>query len=293
MKTLITGSNSGMGYETAVSLAKENHTIILTSRQLASAQAAKEAILQIVPAAEIMPLQLDLNAFTSIEQFSDTVHQQVESLDMLIFNAGVMNPPYSRTADGFESQFQANYLGHFYLFHLLLDLLQSSKVKKVISISSLSSEKGTCHTIDEFAAIATIDEADYEAMTSYRESKLAQVLFTVELAQRFGAEGFKSYAIHPGVVNTNLFYRGHSNFYKTVMKPFVGLGYLTGFLKTPEDGAETAVYLATNSVAENGQYWADKKIRPMNPIAANTQFAHEFWEWSNTLIPTLDSPENS
>jgi len=284
MKTLITGSNSGMGYETAVSLAKQNHTIILTSRQLASAQAARGTLLQAVPDAEIIPLQLDLNSFKSIEKFANNVHQQIDVLDNLIFNAGIMNPPYARTEDGFESQFQANYLGHFYLFHLLLDLMRPSEVKKVISISSLSSEKGTCDTIDEFASMAQVDEADYEAMTSYRESKLAQVLFTVELAQRFGAEGFKSYAIHPGVVNTNLFYRDHSAFYKTVMKPFVGVGYLVGFLKTPEQGAETAVYLATHDVDENGQYWADNKIRPMNPIADNKQVAHDFWEWSNMLV---------
>jgi len=288
MKTIITGANSGMGYETAVSLAKQNHTIILTSRQLASAQTAKQKIMQAVPTAKIIPLQLDLNSFKSIEQFANAVHDEITVLDNLICNAGVMNPPYCQTEDRFESQFQANYLGHFYLFHLLLDLLRLSSVKKVISISSLSSEKGSCKTVDDFAAIATVNEADYDAMTSYRESKLAQVLFTVELAQRFAPEGFKSYAIHPGIVNTNLFYRDHSALYKTIMKPFVGLGYLTGFLKTPARGAETAVYLATTDLPENGQYWADKKMRPMNPIAADKQLAHAFWEWSNTLLNNGD-----
>jgi NAD(P)-dependent dehydrogenase (short-subunit alcohol dehydrogenase family) len=185
------------------------------------------------------------------------------------------------THDGFESQFQANYLDHFYLFQLLLELILKSAPRKVISISSSSSEKGTCDLITQNETVARVTAAAYDAMKSYRESKLARVLFTVEAARRCATEGVWSYAVNPGVVNTDLFYRNNSDFYKRIMQPLARLGYRTGRIKTPAQGADTAIYLATTDVPENGAYWADKQLRPMNPIAQNAAF----WDWSTGLTP--------
>ncbi len=284
MNVLITGSNSGMGFETALTLARGGNNVLVTSRTYANAEAACQAIGEQAPAARCRPFQLDLASFASVNAFAESVQGAVGTLDVAIFNAGIMTPPYALTEDGFESQFQVNYLGHFLLFQRLFDLIARSDQKKVISISSLSSEKGACDSVDAFAAIARVDSAAYHAMTSYRESKLAQVLFTVALADRYGDIGLKSYAVHPGIVNTNLFYRHGPGLYKQLARPLAKLGYMTGRLKTPAQGAETAIYLAENDVTPNGAYWADKAVRTINPIASDADLVRDFWTWSEEAV---------
>lgn len=284
MNVLITGSNTGMGFETALALARAGHTVLVTSRTQADAETACRAIAQETPNARLLALQLDLASFASVDAFASQVSALVDTLDTAIFNAGIMTPPYRLTEDGFESQFQVNYLGHFYLFQRLFPTIARGAQKKIINISSLSSEKGACRSVADFAAIARVDEANYQAMTSYRESKLAQVLFTVALADRYGEQGFKSYAVHPGVVNTNLFYRRGPALYKRLMQPLAKLGYLTGRLKTPAQGAETAIYLAENDIEPSGEYWADKAVRAMNPIARDIALANDLWAWSEGAV---------
>ncbi len=284
MNVLVTGSNSGMGFETALALAHAGHSVLVTSRSHADAEAACQTIAEQTPAARCLPFQLDLASFASVNAFAERVQSTVGALDIAIFNAGIMTPPYALTEDGFESQFQVNYLGHFLLFQRLYDLLAQSEHKKVISISSLSSEKGQCDSVDAFATIARVDSAEYHAMTSYRESKLAQVLFTVALADRYGDIGFMSYAVHPGIVNTNLFYRQGPALYKQLARPLAKLGYWTGRLKTPTQGAETAIYLAQNDVMPNGAYWADKAVRTINPIASDADLVRDFWTWSEEIV---------
>jgi NAD(P)-dependent dehydrogenase (short-subunit alcohol dehydrogenase family) len=216
----------------------------------------------------------------SVKNCAENIYATNDQIDVFIFNAGVMAPPYLMTENGFESQFQVNYLSHYYLFSWLKDLLLKGELKKVISISSLSSEKGVNGTIADFERDSGCEKNAYNAMKCYRESKFAQILFTAELHNRFSKEGLKSYAVHPGVVNTNLFYRQTNALAKALIQPIAWLGYATGFLKTPEKGAETTVYLATNEVQESGLYWADKKIRKHNHLADNQKFLTAFWEWS-------------
>ena len=157
----------------------------------------------------------------------------------------------------------------------------------MISISSLSSEKGVNRSMADFEHDIHCAENNYDAMKCYRESKLAQVLFTAELDNRFSKDGLKSYAIHPGVVNTNLFYREFNILVKALIQPLAWLGYATGFLKTTDKGAETALYLATNSIEKSGLYWADKKVREHNPIANDKEFLKVFWAWSEKLLENI------
>jgi NAD(P)-dependent dehydrogenase (short-subunit alcohol dehydrogenase family) len=282
--TLITGANSGIGFETARALASHGHGLIITSRSLDSAQQAAQRIREETGTAVVHPLALDLNSFASIRDFAQQATAVFPVLDVALFNAGVMIPPYALTGDGFETQFQANYLGHFALYQLLRPSLLAAAAPKVISVSSLSSERGTCDTVDCFAALARVNEADYEPMASYRESKLAQILFTVALDRRDGPHGLRSYAVHPGVVNTDLFYRGRSSLFKAVARPLAWLGTVTGRLKTAAQGAETSVYLAANDILPSGEYWADEAVRPMNPIARDESLAHGLWVWSDTIV---------
>lgn len=285
--TLITGANSGMGYETALSLGKMGHELILCTRSLEKGNAALHKIKQQDATIKATVFLLDLASFQSVKAGAEKIKATYPVIDCLIFNAGIMTPPYTQTEDGFELQFQANYLGHFYLFNLLKPSFLTSATKKVISISSLSSEKGVNDSITKYQMDAQCSSDSYDAMKCYRESKLAQILFTQELDRRFQEYALKSYAVHPGVVNTSLFYRNSSPFYALLMKPLVWAGYATGKLATPSQGAETAIYLASNQVNTSGSYWANKTIRPHNSIADRDDFCREFWDWSLSLVPSV------
>lgn len=276
-----------MGYETALSLGEMGHELILCTRSLEKGNAALHKMKQQNIDLKATVFSLDLASFQSIKLATEKINAAYPTIDCLIFNAGVMTPPYTQTEDGFELQFQANYLGHFYLFNLLKRSLLKSLTRKVISISSLSSEKGLNNSIEKYQADAYCSPDSYQAMKCYRESKLAQVLFAKELNRRFQEYVPNSYAVHPGVVNTSLFYRNSSPLYALLTKPIVWTGYATGKLATPRKGAETAIYLASNQVNSRGLYWANKKLRSYNPIADQGDFCREFWDWSLGLIPAV------
>lgn len=292
---LITGINSGMGFATARKLLQLGYSILGTVRNQVNSKASLD-ILDAVENGKLTVYEMDLSSLKSVKNCADKISTAYNQIDIFIFNAGIMTPPYSLTENGIESQFQVNYLSHFYLFSLLQELLLKSKVKKVISISSLSSEKGINGKVEDFECDIHCNENDYDAMKCYRESKLAQVLFTADLHNRFSGDGLKSYAVHPGVVNTNLFYRQYNAFTKALIQPIAWLGYVTGFLRTADKGAETALYLATNSIPESGLYWADKQIRKNNPIADDKEFLKDFWVWSEKIVEKskkLPSPANT
>ena len=280
---LITGINSGMGFATARKLLQLGYTIIGTVRNQVNSQANLD-ILAAVENGKLTVYEMDLSSLTWVKDCAERITKAYDQIDVLIFNAGIMTPPYSKTENGLETQFQVNYLSHFYLFSLLKNLLLNSKAKKVISISSLSSEKGTNGKVVDFERDIHCNESDYDAMKCYRESKLAQVLFTAELHNRFSSDGLKGYAVHPGVVNTNLFYRQYNAFIKALIQSVAWLGYVTGFLRTADKGAETALYLATNSIPKSGLYWADKKVRKHNPIADDQELLKAFWDWSEKVV---------
>lgn len=279
---LITGINSGMGFATAKKLLEQGHSILGTVRNREKSK-IEIGSLEILANGKFAVYEMNLASLQSVKNCAENICATHDQIDVFIFNAGVMTPPYLMTENGFESQFQVNYLSHYYLFSLLKDLLLKGELKKVISISSLSSEKGINGTIDDFERDSCCEKSVYNAMKCYRESKLAQILFTAELHNRFSKDGIKSYAVHPGVVNTNLFYRQYNALAKALIQPIAWLGYATGFLRTSEKGAETAVYLAANDVQESGLYWADKKIRKHNHLADDQKFLTAFWEWSEKI----------
>lgn len=284
MKILITGANSGMGLECAKSLAQKGHELLLTVR---SEEKSRELQKTFPDPSRIKGIYVvELDSFTSIYRGASKIFAEHPVIDVLVLNAGIMAPPYRQTVDGYESQFQSNYLGHFYLFQLLQERLLASPVKKVISISSLSSEKAQARSVSDFEAVARVASGAYNAMTSYRESKLAQILFTRELDARFGALGLRSFAVHPGVVNTNLFYR-KGTLYKILMQPLAWLGYLTGLIVTPKRGAKTALHLVLAESGPGGHYWAKGRLRQANPIAEDSAFCRDFYDWSLNQLPAV------
>jgi NAD(P)-dependent dehydrogenase (short-subunit alcohol dehydrogenase family) len=225
---LITGINSGMGFATAKKLLQQGHSILGTVRNQENSKIEVDNLKKLA-GGKLTIYEMNLVSLQSVKNCARQISETNNQIDVFIFNAGIMTPPYSMTENGFESQFQVNYLGHYYLFSLLKNLLLNGELKKVISISSLSSEKGVNATISDFERDIHCKKGVYDAMKCYRESKLAQILFTAELHNRFSKDGLKSYAVHPGVVNSNLFYRQYSALAKAFIQPIAWLGYATGF----------------------------------------------------------------
>jgi NAD(P)-dependent dehydrogenase (short-subunit alcohol dehydrogenase family) len=287
---VITGGNSGMGFETVKALASAGHRVIFTTRSAEKGKETLDKVRQAVPKALVETVEMDLEDLASVRHGAHQIRLLTKVIDVLILNAGIMTPPWGHTVDGYERQFQANYLGHFFLFQLVEDLVLASHDKRVISVSSLSSEKGTASSVPDFQQISTVVEEDYHAMTSYRESKLAQVLFTKALRHHFAARGLTAYAVHPGVANTNLFYRGSSPLGKALMQPLAWLGYLTGAIVTPQRGARTVIALAREAVSGEALYWANRKPRAANPLVdrqgltGEPSLAEALWAWSISLF---------
>ncbi|ACB61071.1 short-chain dehydrogenase/reductase SDR [Exiguobacterium sibiricum 255-15] len=274
---VVTGANSGMGMVTIQELLERGDRVIATVRsqkkatlliQLLREHAVSDANLEV----EIVQLdQLD-----SVRRFADVLFDRIGRIDRLILNAGIMVPPYHVTKDGFESQFQVNYLSHFYLIERLLPLIEQGHDPRVISISSLAGEGGMIRTDIELEAIAHVRKEQYNPMKSYRESKLLQMVHMRELAEQYGTLA-TFVSVHPGIVNTDLFYRGkYGKVLKTVLKPVAQVGYWTGKLYTPEYGAKTALYLATtDDVIDNGGYYADSAPRLSNPVVEDEAYRQQ------------------
>jgi NAD(P)-dependent dehydrogenase (short-subunit alcohol dehydrogenase family) len=139
---IVTGANTGLGYETTLALAKKGARIIMACRNLEKANAAKAKIEKEVPDAKLLVMEINLSNLNSIRSFAKNYHEKFKQLDVLINNAGVMMPPFSKTDDGFELQFGANYLGHFLLTGLLLDILIKTPDSRVVTLSSLVHKNG-------------------------------------------------------------------------------------------------------------------------------------------------------
>lgn len=284
---VITGGNTGMGFETALALAGTGQRVIIGCRSPEKGARAAESICTQTKAAggSAESLPLDLNSFASVRRFADAVVENYPQISTLVCNAGIMNAPYASTEDGYESQFQVNYLSHFLLANLLLKPLLAGAGGGLISISSLSSEKGKCDSAEDFVEIGRCAAEDYTPIDSYRESKLAQVIFTAEAHRRYHSSGLVTSAVHPGVVNTDLFTRDMPKWISPLIQPIAWLGYSVGFLKTPREGAETAIYLATEQEKiESGKYWENRKPRLPNPRTNDENLGRKLWEVSAELV---------
>jgi protochlorophyllide reductase len=198
---LVTGANSGLGLETARALAGRGATVLLACRSLAKARKARELLLTAASATGALDvLQLDLADLASVSAAARTVVERYGRLDLLINNAGVMAPPRTLTRDGFELQFGTNHLGHFALTLALLPLLRDRPGARVVTVTSGA---------QYFARIAFDDlqgERRYDRWGAYGQSKLANVMFALELQRRLIAQGSGalSLAAHPGFARTNL-----------------------------------------------------------------------------------------
>ncbi|MCY3415010.1 MAG: SDR family NAD(P)-dependent oxidoreductase [Candidatus Heimdallarchaeota archaeon] len=282
---IITGANSGIGYETAKELALNGNHIIAACRKPESINVINELNLLCTErkAGSAIFYQLDLADLSSVSKFISDIKQSYNVIDTLICNAGVMNPPYSLTIDGFELQFQSNYLSHFKLTLELIELMKKSTNPKVIYVGSASSEKGIINSTPEIDKTARIPEGSYHGMTSYRESKLLQQVSLFHFSRIEEYQAIKFAILHPGIVNTNLFYKNSGKFFRIAMYPFVYLGYLFRFFKTPKQGARTSIWLAQNEFP-TGKYWHLEKPIEHNPIADDLEYGKQVFEWTKKSL---------
>ncbi len=197
---IVTGANTGLGFETAKAFADKGAKVIMACRNMDKAAEAKNKILADLPDSNIKIMEIDLSKLDSVRDFASKFNLEFSHLDILVNNAGVMMPPYTMTDDGFELQYEANYLGHFLLTGLLLRKLENADAARVVSLSSLAHEWGEIYFHDmQF-------KQKYDKRKSYGQSKLACLMFAYELERRLRKAGSKiqSLAAHPGIADTEL-----------------------------------------------------------------------------------------
>ncbi|WP_404954923.1 oxidoreductase [Streptomyces sp. 147326] len=203
---VVTGANSGIGYVTARELARRGASVVLACRSAARGRAAAVRLRAEVPGAEVEFMPLDLADLASVREFATAYGQRHRSLDLLVNNAGVMALPYGRTADGFETQFGVNHLGHFALTGLLLPRLRAAAPgARIVNVSSGFHALGRID-VEDGGPDALSSEHGYRRWIAYGRSKTANLLFTHELARRFTAAGstITAAAAHPGYASSNL-----------------------------------------------------------------------------------------
>jgi NAD(P)-dependent dehydrogenase (short-subunit alcohol dehydrogenase family) len=280
---VVTGATGGLGYETALALARAGAEVVLTGRDDRKGQAAIERIDREALGARVSYQRLDLANLASIAEFAERM-QSRPSLDMLINNAGVMALPRRQvTADGFEMQFGTNYLGHFALTARLLPLLRKASAPRVVCVSSLAHRA------------ALIDFSDlqgqraYSAWKAYGQSKLAMLLFALELQRRSDAAGWNvaGLAAHPGFARTGLFASGPGGLLSLASDfaaPFFG--------QSAADGARPILFAATNPNAKPGGYYGPGGLGELRgppsqalimPQARDAARAARLWDVSETL----------
>ncbi len=266
---LITGGNSGIGKATAEELARRGAQVTITARDPGRGAAAADDI-NASTGIMIGVEQLDLASLDSIRAFAS---RSSDRLDVLINNAGVMTGKRLETPDGFEWTFGVNHLGPF----LLTNLLLADAPSRVITVSSENYRRAK-NGLDFDDLQAT---RRFSSNMAYARSKLANILFTIELDRRLGGSGLAAKALHPGVVGTS-FAQGAEG--SRLMGMTMRL--LRPFLATPAQGAATSVHLATASDEEIGRglYWADGDVKDRLPIASDEAAARKLWDISAELV---------
>jgi NAD(P)-dependent dehydrogenase (short-subunit alcohol dehydrogenase family) len=280
---VVTGATGGLGYETALALAKAGSEVILTGRDDRKGQSAIEKISREVTGAKLSYEHLDLASLVSVADFAQRMHAR-HSLDLLINNAGVMALPRRQTtADGFEMQFGTNHLGHFALTARLMSLLRRAGEPRVVSVSSLAHRTG-------FIDFADLQGARlYSPWKAYGQSKLATLMFALELQRRSDAAGWNltSNAAHPGFARTKLFASGPGGLLSLATDFAAPL-----FGHSAADGARPILFAATNPNAKPGAYYGPGGIGELRgapvpalimPQARDAAAAARLWDVSEKL----------
>lgn len=280
---LVTGGNSGLGFESVKAFAGKGARVVLASRSLQKGETAKADILKAHPKGIVEVMELDLMDLSSISSFVKQFQDRYDRLDVLLNNAGIMTTPYFKTKDGFEGQIGTNHLGHYALTGLLMELIKTNPGSRVVNVSSGGHRFGTM----DFDNLLFEDGKGYSPMKAYGRSKLANLLFTYELQRLFEANKIDSIAVasHPGGSRTNLDRHISGKLWFKLLRPI--------FRLTTMDQAQGALPQIRASVGEdvNGaQYYGPHKNMTGYPIVVKSndashsrQDATKLWEMSEDL----------
>jgi NAD(P)-dependent dehydrogenase (short-subunit alcohol dehydrogenase family) len=271
---LITGGTGGIGQATAIGLATLGARVGITGRDRARAEAAAATIIRASgnPAVDIFVA--DMSSQAEVRRLADEVLAAYPRLDILLNNVGGFWAHRHVTADGLERTFALNHLAPFLLTDLLLDRLKASTPARVVTVSSGAQSMGTIDFDD------LMGDGKYSGQAAYNQSKLANVMFTYELARRLEGSGVTATALHPGVTSTGF---GAEDMARG-WGPLIAL--MRPFMKSPERGADTPIYLASSPEVEgiSGQYFADRKPKTSNPSSYERATTTRLWDVSAELV---------
>ena len=282
---IVTGGNSGLGYESVKAFAEKGANVIMTCRSVEKGEAAKKEIGKVKGKIEVM--QLDLQDFISIENFAENYKQKYNKLDVLLNNAGIMQTPYFKTKDGLEGQMGVNHFGHFKLTGLLMDLIKKTPKSRVVSVSS-GGHKYKQAKMD-FDNLLFENGNGYTPMKGYCRSKLANLLFTYELERKFKKNNIDSIAVaaHPGGANTNLGQHVEDKLMWKIM-----LRFFSFLVQEPAQGALPQIRACFDENVKGAEYYGPDGLLEMigNPEKAksskdshNKEHASKLWGISEKL----------
>lgn len=276
---IVTGSNTGIGYETALDLYQKGAKVYVATRDKEKALGAIQRMKSSATGGELIYGHLDLASLSSVKEFTDKINEAESRLDFLVNNAGVMIPPPSKSKDGFELQFGVNFVGHFALTGHLFNLLESTTGSRVVTLSSIA-HRGAVIDFDNFQL-----EKEYNNWREYGQSKLADIIFALEFEKRLRKNGCQtiSLAAHPG-------------FSKTDLQKYMDKDMLASLeLMTAKEGAQPTLAACLREDAKGGQYWGpdgpnEQKGKPalakIDAAALDENLNAKLWDWAKKETET-------
>ena len=271
---MVTGASRGIGFYTAQALARKGAHVVLIGHHHGRGQEAVDKIHQADPEASATFFYTDLMDQAQIRELNRTFRERYDRLDVLVNNAGAFFLRRGESPDGIERTFALNHLNYFLVTNLLLDLIKESAPARIVNVSSESHRGNRMHFDDlEF------ERRPYWGLNAYGESKLANLLFTYELDRRLGQDDVTVNALHPGFVNT------HIGKQYPLLRPIMNILHAL-FAKSPEEGAETVIYLASSPdvAGVSGKYFIDKEPVRSSSASYETGDARRLWEVSESMI---------
>ncbi|SHF65035.1 NAD(P)-dependent dehydrogenase, short-chain alcohol dehydrogenase family [Mariniphaga anaerophila] len=282
---VVTGGNSGLGFESVETFAEHGARVVLACRSLEKGEKAREGIMNAEPAGTVDVAELDLASLESVRGFAENFLLKYSRLDVLLNNAGIMTTPYFQTKDGFEGQNGTNHLGHFALTGLLMPALRKTPASRVVSVSSIAHKQGKM----DFGNLLFEGGKGYTPMKAYGRSKLSNLLFIYELQRFFEKEGIDCIAVaaHPGVSQTELFRYLDKKWYFRIGRPvFMAL------TQEPKMGALPEIRAAVDPDVKGGEFYGPSGFMEIkgypvkvksNAASHNKDHARKLWEVSEKL----------
>jgi NAD(P)-dependent dehydrogenase (short-subunit alcohol dehydrogenase family) len=279
---MVTGANSGIGKVTAMGLAGMGATVVMVCRDRTRGEEARQEIKHHSGNEAVDLLLADFSSQQAIRQLAQEFQQRYTQLHVLVNNVGSIFPERQESIDGIEMTFTVNHLASFLLTNLLLETLKASAPARIVNVASASQTRSI--NLDDLES-----EKKYRPLQAYGQSKLATVLFTYALAERLAGTGVTVNCLHPGAVATNNIDRGFPPF----ARPLAGI--IKRFLITPEQGAQTSLYLATSPEVEGvtGKYFVRCQQKPSVLISYDPSLQERLWKVSAAMTHLASSPETN